>query len=96
MTLSSLSAADSLDFSFMFKTTKKDGLLFYNAGRDGDYFAVELVNGYVHLALDDGSGARLVQLGSTKQLNDDEWHLVSVKQSGPHYFEVGKGLHDSG
>ncbi len=92
MTLPSLHAADSLDFSFMFKTTKKDGLLFYNAGRDDDFFAVELVNGYVHVSLDDGSGARLFQLGSTKQLNDDEWHLVSVKQSGPHYFEVGHAM----
>ena len=62
--------------------------MFYNKGRESDFFALELVNGYVHLALNDGSGPRLVQLGSAKQLNDDEWHLVSVKQTGPHYFEV--------
>lgn len=89
VTLPTLSAAGSLDFKFMFKTKEKEGLLFYNDGRDNDFLAIELVNGYVHLALNDGSGSRLVQVGSAKQLNDDEWHLVSVKQSGPHNFEVG-------
>ncbi len=36
------------------------GLLLYNGGRGGEFLAVELVNGLVHLVLNDGEGVKVI------------------------------------
>ena len=37
-----------------FRTTKQDGILFYADGNQGDFIALELRRGYVHLRIDLG------------------------------------------
>jgi len=42
-----------------FKTTDKNGLILYNAGTQSNFFAIELVNGVLHVSANDGSGTQV-------------------------------------
>lgn len=85
--LPTLEVFDNLDLQFMFKTREKDGLLFYNDGRGQDYLAIELVNGLLHFSVDDGSGST-TQVANSAPLDDNKWHMVHVKQTSPHSFDI--------
>ncbi|TGZ57018.1 Neurexin-3-alpha [Temnothorax longispinosus] len=61
-----------------FKTREANGLILYNAGREHDFIAVELVNGHVHYVFDLGDGAVRVRDTSKSKLNDGKWHAVSI------------------
>ncbi|KAG5323924.1 NRX3A protein, partial [Acromyrmex heyeri] len=63
---------------FQFKTREANGLILYNAGREHDFIAVELVNGHVHYVFDLGDGAVRVRDTSKSKLNDGKWHAVSI------------------
>ncbi|XP_025992853.2 neurexin-1 isoform X2 [Solenopsis invicta] len=63
---------------FQFKTREANGLILYNAGREHDFIAVELVNGHVHYVFDLGDGAVRVRDTSKTKLNDGKWHAVSI------------------
>lgn len=63
---------------FQFKTREANGLILYNAGREHDFIAVELVNGHVHYVFDLGDGAVRVRDTSRSKLNDGKWHAVSI------------------
>lgn len=53
-------------------------MILYNAGREHDFIAVELVNGHVHYVFDLGDGAVRVRDTSKSKLNDGKWHAVSI------------------
>lgn len=61
-----------------FKTREANGLILYNAGRERDFIAVELVNGHVHYVFDLGDGPVRVRDASKSKLNDGKWHAVSI------------------
>lgn len=63
---------------FQFKTREANGLILFNAGREHDFIAVELVNGHVHYVFDLGDGAVRVRDTSRSKLNDGKWHTVSI------------------
>ncbi|XP_070156570.1 neurexin 1 isoform X1 [Polyergus mexicanus] len=63
---------------FQFKTREANGLILYNAGREHDFIAIELVNGHVHYVFDLGDGAVRVRDTSKSKLNDGKWHAVSI------------------
>ncbi|KMQ96394.1 neurexin-3b-alpha-like protein [Lasius niger] len=63
---------------FQFKTREANGLILFNAGREHDFIAVELVNGHVHYVFDLGDGAVRVRDTSKTKLNDGKWHAVSI------------------
>ncbi|KAL6444648.1 hypothetical protein ACFW04_002028 [Cataglyphis niger] len=63
---------------FQFKTREANGLILYNAGREHDFIAVELVNGHIHYVFDLGDGAVRVRDTSKSKLNDGKWHAVSI------------------
>ncbi|XP_036146252.1 neurexin-1 isoform X5 [Monomorium pharaonis] len=63
---------------FQFKTREANGLILYNAGREHDFIAIELVNGHVHYVFDLGDGAVRVRDTSKTKLNDGKWHAVSI------------------
>ena len=44
------------------------GLLLYNPGRNNEFLAVELVNGYIHFLVNDGSGVRLLVARTNKMV----------------------------
>lgn len=88
ITLPGAAVLGELDIQFMFKTTEKDGIILYSRGRLGDFIAVELVNGYIHFSLDDGTGPRVIAATTPNKLNDNNWHLVQIKQIGERVFQV--------
>ncbi|XP_069501169.1 neurexin-2-beta isoform X22 [Ambystoma mexicanum] len=80
--------------SFDFRTTEPNGLLLFSHGklhppRDGraerqlkaDYFAVELLDGFLYLLLDMGSGG-IKMKASNKKVNDGEWCHVDFQRDG--------------
>lgn len=71
----------------MFKTSERDGLLLYNGGHGGDFFAMALANGALHVSANDGGGARHVT-PATPFLSDNRWHLVEIVQTGRKTFSV--------
>ena len=80
--LPTLQVISDMGIQFLFKTTQKDGLILYNDGRRDDFVAVELVDGFVHFIVEDGRGTKVVK-AATERLNDNEWHSIDIKQSGP-------------
>ncbi|XP_069750383.1 neurexin-2-like isoform X5 [Narcine bancroftii] len=80
--------------SFDFCTTEPNGLLLFSHGRpqlpkEGrrerlqkvDYFAMELLDGFLFLLLDMGSGAIKVR-ATNKKVNDGEWCHVDFQRDG--------------
>ncbi|XP_076166768.1 neurexin 1 isoform X2 [Ptiloglossa arizonensis] len=68
---------------FQFKTREANGLILFNAGRERDFIAVELVKGHVHYVFDLGDGPVRVKDTSKSNLNDGNWHTVSIGRPAP-------------
>ncbi|XP_054001780.1 neurexin-1 isoform X3 [Hylaeus anthracinus] len=68
---------------FQFKTREANGLILFNAGRERDFIAVELVKGHVHYVFDLGDGPVKVRDSSRSSLNDGKWHAVSIGRPAP-------------
>ena len=54
------------------------GLLMYNAGKDQDFIAIELVNGHIHYIFNLGYGSISIKDNCPHNLNDNQWHSVTV------------------
>lgn len=78
-----LKAYSSVNIDFRFKTLEANGLLFYNGGRRNDFVGVELVNGHVHYIFDLGDGPITLRDKSRVHMNDNRWHVVSIRRPGP-------------
>lgn len=67
--------------SFSFRTNEPDAVIMYAKGAEGmsDFFAFELLDGYLWLVLDLGSGAKRKKQ-NTFPLNDGEWHTVMLNR----------------
>ncbi|XP_051160690.1 neurexin-1 [Leptopilina boulardi] len=68
---------------FQFKTREPNGLIFFNAGRERDFIAVELVNGHITYVFDLGDGPVKIRDTSKSKLNDSKWHAVSIGRPAP-------------
>uniref|UniRef100_A0A8C5DJI3 Neurexin 2 n=1 Tax=Gouania willdenowi TaxID=441366 RepID=A0A8C5DJI3_GOUWI len=80
--------------SFDFRTTEPSGILLFSHGRPQgpkeqkpvrelktDYFAMELLDGYLYLLIDMGSGKTKLK-ASNKKVNDGEWCHVDFQREG--------------
>ncbi|XP_077445678.1 neurexin-2-beta isoform X10 [Stigmatopora argus] len=80
--------------SFDFRTTEPSGLLLFSHGRPQgpkeqkpgrelktDYFALELLEGYLYLLIDMGSGKTKLK-ASNRKVNDGEWCHVDFQREG--------------
>ncbi|XP_055084846.1 neurexin 2b isoform X6 [Periophthalmus magnuspinnatus] len=81
--------------SFDFRTTEPSGLLLFSHGRPPqgpkeqkpgrelktDYFAMELLDGYLYLLIDMGSGKTKLK-ASNKKVNDGDWCHVDFQREG--------------
>ncbi|XP_030834440.1 neurexin-3-like isoform X2 [Strongylocentrotus purpuratus] len=87
--------------SLSFRTNEPSGVIMYNRGADHitDFFALELMDGYLHLILDLGSGSIRYRADSLP-LNDGLWHSVllyrhhnrgtlQIDNEDPGKFNVG-------
>lgn len=64
-----------------FRTNESNAVLLYNSGIEGDFFALELLDGHIFLLLNLGSDTVKVQATSRK-VADGHWHTVSLRRSG--------------
>lgn len=68
-------------FSLEFKTRSSDGLILYmDDGGHSDYIELKLLQSFLHLKFNFGGDPMRLTLGHI--LNDDNWHKVTVSQSG--------------
>nr|XP_005995332.1 PREDICTED: neurexin-2-beta [Latimeria chalumnae] len=80
--------------SFDFRTTEPSGLLLFShgklelpkegrleRGKKSDYFAIELLDGYLYLLLDMGSGWTKIK-ASNKKVNDGDWCHLDFQRDG--------------
>lgn len=80
--------------SFDFRTSEPSGLLLFSHGRPqgsketrpgretkSDYFAMELLDGFLYLLMDMGSGSIKIK-ASNKKVNDGEWCHVDFQREG--------------
>ncbi|XP_068083571.1 neurexin 1 [Anabrus simplex] len=78
-----LKAYSATNIYFQFKTREPSGLIMYNAGREQDFLAVELVNGHLHYIFNLGDGAVRVRDNARNSLNDNRWHAVTIGRPSP-------------
>lgn len=85
--LPALQIVGDTNIRLLVKTADKDGLLLYNEGSSNNFFAVELVNGILHVSANDGSGPKVIT-SSAPQLADNRWHSIDIRQTDRQTFEV--------
>ncbi|XP_069165959.1 neurexin 1 isoform X1 [Procambarus clarkii] len=64
------------------RTTEPNGLLMFNSGfkaDQGDFFALELLEGHLYLHLNLGSGSRRVK-ATNRRVDDGWWHEVTLNR----------------
>lgn len=71
----------------MIKTKDKDGIILYNGGSANNFFAIELVNGILHVSADDGSGPQVITSGAPSLANN-QWRNIEITQTGPKKFNI--------
>ncbi|XP_035523193.1 neurexin-2-like isoform X4 [Morone saxatilis] len=81
--------------SFDFRTTEPSGLLLFSHGSlqgtqpdrkpRADFFAIELLDGFLYLVMDMGSGSIKIK-ASNKRLDDGEWCHVDFQRKGRNGF----------
>uniref|UniRef100_A0A672QAQ9 Neurexin-1-like n=1 Tax=Sinocyclocheilus grahami TaxID=75366 RepID=A0A672QAQ9_SINGR len=90
VTLPRWNAKKTGSVSFDFRTTEPNGLLLFSHGRlqgskdrrpKVDFFAMELLEGFLYLLMDMGSGSIKVKVGN-KKVNDGEWCHVDFQREG--------------
>lgn len=83
-----LLARSEFSISFQFKTVELCGLLLYNGGQGSDFIAIELQNGYLHFLCNMGEDTQRVVVNTQQQLNDNQWHLVSIQRPGLEQIQI--------
>ncbi|XP_043077522.1 neurexin 2a isoform X11 [Puntigrus tetrazona] len=90
VTLPRWNAKKTGSVSFDFRTTEPSGLLLFSHGRPQgskdrrpkvDFFAIELLEGFLYLLMDMGSGSIKMKVGN-KKVNDGEWCHVDFQREG--------------
>lgn len=76
--LPTLQAHAQFSISFQLKTTESEGLLLYNAGKERDFFSMELYQGFLYYVYNMGEGAQRVKANTNHPINDNHWHEVSL------------------
>uniref|UniRef100_A0A665UH47 Laminin G domain-containing protein n=1 Tax=Echeneis naucrates TaxID=173247 RepID=A0A665UH47_ECHNA len=66
------------DLHFLMKTTIEDALLVFHPGRDSDFIALAVSEGYLKGVVDLGDGMEVLE-NTQEKLDDDQWHRVEVQ-----------------
>ena len=77
------SCVHSGNIEYQFRTTEKNGLVMYNKGdgRGSDFFGMELLDGFLYVVLDMGSGS-LKMKASSEMVSDGLPHKVMLDHTG--------------
>ena len=76
--LPQLRAFYDLHIHLRLRTSEASGLIMFNAGKETDFLALELVEGHVHLVL--STGGRRVELKDNHPsgVDNNQWHELTV------------------
>jgi len=69
-----------IDIFFKFKTSEANGLILYNAGKNDDFIAIELINGHIQYTINMGFGHITLKDNVDRSLADNKYHSVSIKR----------------
>jgi leucine-rich repeat transmembrane neuronal protein 1/2 len=78
--LRQLTAYTGFNIYFQIRTSEADGLIMYNKGKDGDFFAVELHDGHVYYVFNLGDGPIRLADGRRTTVSDNQWHSISISR----------------
>lgn len=101
VTLPRWNAKKTGSVSFDFRTTEPNGLLLFSHGQPQgskdhrpkvDFFAMELLEGFLYLLMDMGSGSIKMKVG-TKKVNDGEWCHVDFQREGRKGQDTARFAH---
>ncbi|KAL1460776.1 hypothetical protein WDU94_012727 [Cyamophila willieti] len=88
LALPTLQAFQATRIYFQLKTRERDALLLYNAGRESDFLAVELVAGHVQLIINLGDGPVRIKDYARTSINDNKWHAISITRPYPNIHSL--------
>ncbi|XP_023215950.1 pikachurin-like isoform X1 [Centruroides sculpturatus] len=87
-----------IEVLIVFKPYVPNGVLFYNGYKmdgSGDFISINLVNGFVELRFDLGTGVAIIR--SSEPISMNEWHTVFISRTGRDgILEVDKQAHVEG
>ncbi|XP_041047517.1 chondroitin sulfate proteoglycan 4 [Carcharodon carcharias] len=66
------------------RTTQSLGLLLYNAGRQGDFVAMEVAEGLIRVVI--GKSGKKTHLSSLSHVNDNNWHDIKLRFTPKHLY----------
>ena len=69
-----------MPIAFQFKTLEPNGLVMYNAGKDNDFLAVELIEGHIHYTFNMGYGPVTLKDNAENSLADNKYHSVWIRR----------------
>lgn len=75
-----LTDRDVEGMSFLFRTNQSNGLMLYNDGPGNVFYAIQLQDGRLNLAFDNGRSGPTIITSSKGNLNDNEWHKVEIQR----------------
>lgn len=81
----------TMRLTFKFKTKDLDGVLLFNKGTGGKFIGIEMVDGYMRFAFNNGYKNSVTLLNSGSKLNDNRWHtfeVKEVKEGSSRYYEI--------
>ncbi|OWF43128.1 uncharacterized protein LOC110460116 [Mizuhopecten yessoensis] len=87
--LGTLPVSTALHIKFKFRTGQADGLLLFNEGRNGEFIAMEVVQGKAFFVCNTGLNNTVsLQL---KSVNENQWHSIEVKgttRNNQRFYQV--------
>lgn len=74
--------SDRVSISLRFRTTASSGLLLWSGGGEpsrggGDFLALGLKDGFLHMRYNLGNGEAFVQLNASR-IDDGHWHILKA------------------
>jgi len=78
--LPQLKAYNNIDIYFQFKTVEDNGLIMFNAGKDEDFLAIELIKGHIHYTFNMGYGPVTLKDNAINSLSDNKYHSVWIRR----------------
>ncbi|KAJ8319909.1 LOW QUALITY PROTEIN: hypothetical protein KUTeg_001496 [Tegillarca granosa] len=81
----------TMRLTFKFKTKDLDGVLLFNKGTGGKFIGIELVDGYLRFAFNNGYKNSVTLLNKGSKLNDNQWHTFEVREireGSSRYYEI--------
>ena len=89
ITLPRVQANDGFNIHLLFKTSHENGVIFFRRGKEYRFMALELRQGKLKFVFELGGGLKhLTSDLLNKQLNDKNWHRVTIKRFDRQKFSM--------